>query len=97
GLRLAEQTALTVFEIPLDLGLGGYQRFWLPAAIAKGGSARRVYVPESLVGEAIAYAEIDRADVIEQARAAGRYRRWPRPFVVEDRTGPSHAAPTAAG
>jgi len=45
GLRLAEQTALTVFEMPRDRGLGGYQRFWLPSAIAKGGSARRVYVP----------------------------------------------------
>jgi hypothetical protein len=50
GLRLAEQTALTVFEMPTDRGLCGYQRFWLPAAIAEGGSARRVDVPESLVG-----------------------------------------------
>jgi hypothetical protein len=41
GLRLAEQSALTVFEMPLDRGLGGYQRFWLPAAIAKGGSGVR--------------------------------------------------------
>jgi hypothetical protein len=70
--------------MPTDRGLGGYQGFWLPAAIAKGGSARRVYVPESLVCEAIAYAEIDRADVIERARADGRYRRWRRPFIVED-------------
>jgi site-specific recombinase XerD len=93
GLRLAEQTALTVFEMPLDRGLGGYQRFWLPPAIAKGGSARRVYVPESLVGEAIAYAEIDRAEIIEQARAAGRYRRWPHPFVVEDPDRPLARSP----
>ncbi|WP_245922395.1 site-specific integrase [Nocardia nova] len=84
GLRLAEQSALTTFEMPTDRGLGGYQRFWLPMAIAKGGSARWVYVPESLVAEAISYAEIDRAEVIGQARAAGRYRRWRRPFVVED-------------
>ena len=84
GLRLAEQTALTAFEVPLDRGLGGYQRFWLPSAIAKGGSAPRVYVPESLVGEAIAYAEIHRAEVIERARAAGCYRRWRRPLVVEN-------------
>ena len=49
-----EQIALTVFEVPLDRGLGGYQRFWLPSAMAKGGSARRVYLPESLVGDAIA-------------------------------------------
>ena len=93
GLRLAEQTALTVFEMPLDRGLGGYQRFWLPASIAKGGSARRVYVPESAVGEAIAYAEIDRADVIEEARSAGRYRRWSHPFIVEDPNRPIARGP----
>jgi integrase len=93
GLRLAEQTALTLFEMPLDRGLGGYQRFWLPSAIAKGASARRIYVPESLVGEAITYAEIDRADVIEQARAAGRYRRLRRPFVVEDPDRPIARSP----
>jgi hypothetical protein len=87
GLRLAEQSTLTVFEMPLDRGLRGYQRFWLPSAIAKGGSARRVYVPESLVGESIAYAEIDRADVIEQARAAGRCRSSP-PSTTIHGTGP---------
>ncbi|MGO4650014.1 tyrosine-type recombinase/integrase [Nocardia sp. 2YAB30] len=84
GLRLAEQTALTVFEMPIDRGLGGYQRFWLPKAIAKGGSARWVYQPESLIAEALDYAEIDRAEVIDQARAAGRYDRLRHPFVVED-------------
>jgi hypothetical protein len=58
-----------------------------------GGSARRVYVPESLVGEAIVYADIDRADVIEQARTAGRYRRWRRPFMVEDPDRPIARSP----
>lgn len=84
GLRLSEQTALTVFEMPLDRGLGGYQRFWLPASIAKGSSARWVYVPESLVSEAITYAVIDRPDVIKAAQTSGRYRRWQRAFIVED-------------
>jgi hypothetical protein len=42
GLRLSEQAAVTV---PLDRTADGYQRFWLPAAIAKGGSARWIYVP----------------------------------------------------
>jgi site-specific recombinase XerD len=96
GLRLAEQTALTVFEMPLDRGLGGYQRFWLPASIAKSGSARRVYVPESLVGEAIAYAEIDRTDIIEQARSTGRYRRWSHPFIVEDPDRPIARGPSGS-
>jgi hypothetical protein len=27
GLRLAEQAALTLFEVPLDRPAGGYQRF----------------------------------------------------------------------
>lgn len=93
GLRLSEQTALTVFDMPLDRGLGGYQRFWLPTSIAKGGSARWVYVPESLVGEAITYAVIDRPDVIKAAQAAGRYQRWPRPFIVEDPKRPVARSP----
>lgn len=41
GLRLGEQGALVLSELPLQSrGSGGYQRFWLPEAIAKGGSAR---------------------------------------------------------
>lgn len=93
GLRLSEQTALTVFEMPLDRGLGGYQRFWLPASIAKGRSARWIYVPESLVSEAITYSLIDRPDVIKSAQAAGRYRRWPRAFIVEDPERPVARSP----
>jgi integrase len=84
GLRLGEQTALTVFEVPLDRGIGGYQRFWLPPAIAKGGSKWWVYVPASIVGGLVAYAEIDRAAVVAEARESGQYRRWRRPLVVED-------------
>jgi site-specific recombinase XerD len=88
GLRLAEQTALTVFEVPLQRGVAGYQRFWLPPVIAKGGSARWIYVPASIVAELVTYADIDRADIVEDARAAGRYQRVRRPLVVEDRGQP---------
>lgn len=88
GLRLSEQAALSLFEVPLDRGLGGYQRFWLPPAIAKGGSARWVYVPASIIADLVSYAEIDRAEVINQARAAGRYQRLRHPLVVEDPTRP---------
>jgi len=84
GLRLAEQAALTVFEVPLDRRLAGYQRFWLPPAVAKGGSARWIYVPASTVAELAGYAQADRAEVIEDARLAGRYRRIRHPLVVED-------------
>lgn len=88
GLRLAEQASLSVFEVPLDRGVSGYQRFWLPPAIAKGGSARWVYVPTSAVADLVSYAEIDRAEVVEQARADGIYRDLRRPLVVEDPTRP---------
>jgi hypothetical protein len=60
GMRLSEQAALSLFEVPPDRGLGGYQRFWLPLAIAKGGSARWIYVPASVVADLLSYAEIDR-------------------------------------
>jgi integrase len=82
GLRLSEQAALSVFEVPLERGAGGYQRFWLPPALAKGGSARWVYVPASVIADLVAYAGIDRAEVIGQAREAGRYARIYRPLVV---------------
>jgi site-specific recombinase XerD len=84
GLRLSEQAGLTVFEVPVRRGAGGYQRFWLPAAVAKGGSARWVYVPESLVADLGGYADIDRREVVERARVAGRYARMRRPLVVSD-------------
>ena len=67
GLRLSEQAALSVFEIPKGRG-GGYQRFWLPASIAKGGSARWVYVPSSVVSDLTTYSEVDRRAVIDDAR-----------------------------
>lgn len=86
GLRLGEQAALVTSELPLDSrGRGGYQRFWLPEAIAKGSSARTVYVPDSVAADLVAYVECDRADVIVQARAAGRYARIRRPLVLDER------------
>jgi len=40
GMRLTEQASLTAPEIPRNGGGQAYHRFWLPVAIAKGGSAR---------------------------------------------------------
>lgn len=88
GLRLSEQAALTVFDVPQSRGLGGYQRFWLPTAIAKGQSARWVYMPESVIADVMSYSRLDRAEVIERACADGRYKRWPKPLVVPDTTSP---------
>jgi site-specific recombinase XerD len=89
GLRLAEQAALTVQEVPLTREGVGYQRFWLPEAIAKGTSARWVYVPESVVPELASYVAIDRPEVIEAARAAGRYQHLPQAWIVDDSRGTS--------
>jgi len=84
GMRLSEQASLTVLEVPVQAGQGGYQRFWLPGAIAKNSSARWVYVPDSVVRDLGACAELDRAEVAAGARAAGRYRRMRRPLVIDD-------------
>ena len=94
GLRLSEQAALATFDVPADRAADGYQRFWLPAAIAKGSSARWVYVPPSVVADLAAYAEIDRPKIIAEAADSGRYRSWRRPLVVED---PARSAATSAG
>lgn len=86
GMRLTEQASLTPFELPrAGGGRGGYQRFWLPAAVAKAGSARWVYVPSSVVRDLAAYAEVDRQEVIASARAKGRYGRRDGQFLVVER------------
>ncbi len=39
GVRPSEQAHVLESEIPTGPGPTGYSRFWLPAAIAEGGSA----------------------------------------------------------
>lgn len=95
GLRLSEQAALSVFEVPLDAAVGGYQRFWLPPSIAKGGSARWVYVPASVIVELAAYVRFDRPEVVRAAQS--RYRQVRQPLVVEDRTRSVATLVTPAG
>ncbi|MBF6215977.1 site-specific integrase [Nocardia puris] len=85
GLRLSEQGALTVFDVPQGSEPGGgYRKFWLPKAIAKGSSARWIYVAGSVQADLEAVQRWDRAEVIAVAAEEGRYRRWRRPWVVED-------------
>ncbi|WP_327321348.1 site-specific integrase [Streptomyces sp. NBC_01210] len=85
GLRLAEECALTVFEVPWwTPESGAYVRFWLPQAVAKGSSSRWTYVPTAVLRDVDDYRRWDRAEVVAQAQAAGRYARWRRPWVVED-------------
>ena len=60
----------------------GFGALLASASIAKGRSAQWVYVPPSLLPELDAYVEIDRAEVIAEAQAAGRYK-WRHAWVVE--------------
>ena len=48
------------------------------APVAKGGSARWIYVPASVIADLVGYAEIDRAKVVADTAASGRYRSWHR-------------------
>ncbi|WP_179382394.1 integrase [Streptomyces sp. SA15] len=84
GMRLEEQSTLLKSEIPLGEGPPGYSKFWLPKSIAKRESARGLYAPASSRRDLTAYALEDRALVVEEAQAAGRYRRIRRPLVISD-------------
>jgi site-specific recombinase XerD len=84
GLRLTEQASLTVLEAPRHAGGQAYHRFWLPAAIAKGGSARWVYLPGRIAGKLGEYIAVDRVEVIERARAHGVYDRMTDALVIEN-------------
>ena len=88
GLRLSEQTSLSVFEVPERVGGIQHARMWLPRAIAKCGSARGVYIPASVLADVWDYVEIERAQAVEQARDQGVYDRLHDPLVVEDRRRP---------
>src|SRR6266851_7042100 len=83
GLRLAEQASLTVLEVPCGGSEQAYQRFWLPAAVAKNGSARWVYLPAALARKIGEYCAADRAEIIAGARSRGAYGGVRGPLVIE--------------
>ena len=93
-MRISEQSAVTIFEMPLDRG-AGYHRFWLPTAIAKGASSRWVYVPAGVRSDLADYAEFDRSLVVQEAQAAGRYQKIRRPLVIADPGRPHLACRTS--
>lgn len=99
GMRLSEQASLSVFELPARSAPGnvGYQRFWLPEAIAKWGSARWVYVPLALVKELAAYRDYDRPEAVQNGRDLGVYKRVRRPLVLEDPGRPEVSVPGRGG
>jgi site-specific recombinase XerD len=83
GLRLQEQASLTIFDVPRRDGHRAYYRWWLPAAIAKYGSARSVYTPDGVLRDLWTYLEVDRAEAVQAARDAGRYERIAEVLVEE--------------
>lgn len=97
GLRLAEQTGLTLFDVPeIDLDRA-YAPTRLPSAIAKNGSGRRIYIPAGVLRDLWDYIRFDRAELIEQARRGGIYDRLPDTLLVTDPLTGSIAPRTAGG
>ncbi|MEV5920019.1 site-specific integrase [Streptomyces pseudogriseolus] len=88
GLRLCEQTSLSVFELPHPVPGKQNVRTWLPWRIAKWGSARWVYLPASSLKAVWDYVEMERAEAIEDARDAGVYDRIRDPLIITDRAKP---------
>jgi site-specific recombinase XerD len=88
GLRLAEQTSLTRFELPELDPTRVHVPFWLPRWVAKWGSARWVYIPASVLRAVWDYMELERAEAVERARAAGRYEHLDDALLVDDPSRP---------
>jgi len=84
GLRISEQTALSLYELPRPAAGVLNARAWLPAPIAKGGSARHIYFPAGVLKDVWDYVEIERAEAVEQARQDGVYEQLPDPLLIED-------------
>ena len=97
GLRLAEQASLTLFDVP-DIDTGqAYAPTRLPAAIAKNGSGRRIYLPAAVLRDLWDYIRFDRAELIERARRCGTYAWMTDKLLVEDPQSASIAAGAHGG
>jgi integrase len=97
GMRLSEQASLTVFEVP-DLGVNrAYAPTWLPSAVAKNGSGRRIYVPATVLRDVWDYIDVERQEVIELARSRGTYDDLASALVVEDPERPVVIPPQSDG
>jgi site-specific recombinase XerD len=84
GLRLAEQANLSVFDVPTIDTRRAYAPTRLPAAIAKNGSGRRIYIPAGVLRDVCDYIRFDRADLIQRARSNGVYDTLPGKLLIED-------------
>ncbi|QDO42893.1 site-specific integrase [Streptomyces sp. RLB3-17] len=85
GLRLCEQTSLSLFEVPHPVPGKANLRSWLPWTIAKYGSARWVYFPASSLKAVWDYIEEERAEAVEYAQEDGVYERIRNPLIITDR------------
>lgn len=82
GLRLAEQTALTVFDLPQRTG-DAYVGMRLPNVLAKNGSGRRIYYPESVLSGLEAYRRGERAEIVAAAQLRNQYAIGSGSYLVD--------------
>lgn len=88
GLRLEEQSSLTLFDLPDPDPSSAMRPLRLPSSIAKGGSGRRVYIPSSVLRDVWDYVRFERADAVSRAARGNFYVGVEDPLVVEDRKHP---------
>lgn len=82
GLRRTEGASLLTLELERLLDAPQmYTSHALAAACAKGGEARRWWLPRDARSGLLNYVQIDRTEAVERAQRAGRYAR--APHVVE--------------
>jgi site-specific recombinase XerD len=83
GMRLSEQSALLVAELPAVKRLDGFHQFTLPAASSKSNRPRTVYIPSGVLRDIHDYIEFDRPLLVERGRRRGIYR-WNRDALLLD-------------
>jgi len=88
GLRISEQVGLSLYELPRPTAGQLNAKTWLPALIAKAGSARDIYIPAGVLKDIWDYVEIERAEAVEYARREGLYDRVPDRLIIEDPASP---------
>ncbi|MGW5317875.1 hypothetical protein [Nocardia thailandica] len=75
GLRLSEWGSVLLTELPFDDPTRSFMTCMMAAACAKGGVRRKYWMPRSVLVDALAYVEGERAGAVRRARAAGVYDR----------------------
>ncbi|MEU8413816.1 hypothetical protein AB0C24_13580 [Amycolatopsis japonica] len=73
GLRLSEWASILRLELPDDDPGRAYFTCRLASAAAKGGRGRRFWMPRTVLVDALAYEEGERAAAVRRAQRSGRY------------------------